>query len=111
MKDKASKICELDRLRRQVIKFAPLDDAQRNRITRDMVAALRTRAKCEEKDTVESKGCTHENCDAQYRDDKWGKIRAQNQSWFFQKTGEAWCPKHIPDWVEKCRAFKDVDHD
>lgn len=34
----------------------------------------------------------------------WGHIKADG--WFFQKDGYAYCPKHIPEWVEAWRAKK-----
>ena len=34
---------------------------------------------------------------------KWDNIRAVDNGWFLQKSGETWCPQHTPDWVEKWR--------
>jgi len=46
-------------------------------------------------------GCLH-NVSNHY----WGKVAANDAGWFFQRTGEAWCPEHVPEWVEEWRARK-----
>jgi hypothetical protein len=43
-------------------------------------------------------------CDRSIAGHKWGKI--QSEGWFFSKNGSAYCPDHIPDWVDKWRAGK-----
>ena len=50
--------------------------------------------------------CSKPNCESDYFPDKWGKIEAVNLGWFLQRNGDAWCPKHIPDWVAEWRARK-----
>ncbi len=43
-----------------------------------------------------------EECEAQIENHRWGKTKAQN--WFFTRDGEkAYCPKHVPSWVEDWR--------
>lgn len=41
----------------------------------------------------------------------WGKVTASNAGWFFQRTGEAWCPEHVPEWVTEWRARRDASRD
>jgi hypothetical protein len=48
--------------------------------------------------------CAHSGCDATFKDHHWGHIEAGNKGWFFQKNGDRWCPRHVPDWVEGWRA-------
>lgn len=55
-------------------------------------------------DAVELIHCSHEGCEASVKNHYWGKVKADD--WFFQKTGEAWCPEHIPEWVETWRRWK-----
>lgn len=45
--------------------------------------------------------CDGEGCRNRIKDHRWGHIKADD--WFFQKDGTAYCPDHIPDWVEKWR--------
>lgn len=52
---------------------------------------------------VEPKQCSHEVCTDSYTPHHWGAKRAQSLGWFLQKNGDAWCPKHIPDWVVEWR--------
>lgn len=44
--------------------------------------------------------CNHEGCGEKINNHAWGKIKS---GWFFDKTGKAFCPIHIPPWVEKWR--------
>ena len=48
--------------------------------------------------------CSADGCEAKVANHRWGHIKAAG--WFFQKTGEAWCPDHTPDWVTAWRAKK-----
>lgn len=50
--------------------------------------------------------CAWPGCEAQYKDHRWGSIKAHAAGWFIQKDGTAWCPDHVPDWVEAWRARK-----
>lgn len=34
---------------------------------------------------------------------KWDVIKAGEAGWFFQRDGTAWCPNHVPEWVESWR--------
>lgn len=55
--------------------------------------------------------CAHEGCEETVpqgdseRLGRWHKLRASAElGWFFQKDGKAWCPAHVPEWVEGWRA-------
>jgi hypothetical protein len=37
---------------------------------------------------------------------RWSKTKAQDEGWFFQQNGAAWCPDHVPAWVAAWRAGK-----
>lgn len=50
--------------------------------------------------------CHAEGCEANYRAHQWGTTKAAAEGWFFQKDGTAWCPEHVPAWVEQWRAEK-----
>jgi hypothetical protein len=42
--------------------------------------------------------------------DKWGRIRASGQGWFFSREEDAaYCPDHIPDWVAGWRKRKEEE--
>lgn len=45
--------------------------------------------------------CSHPGCRAALRNSAWDQIKSD---WFFKKTGEAYCPRHTPIWVEDWRA-------
>jgi len=45
--------------------------------------------------------CDHPGCEAKIKNHAWGKIRAEG--WFFQRNGKAYCPDHLPEWVDKWR--------
>lgn len=51
--------------------------------------------------------CKEPQCENDYFPDRWGKIEARNKGWFLQRNGAAWCPEHIPDWVEEWRKSKE----
>lgn len=53
--------------------------------------------------SLADKSCSKEGCDKKYKDHSWGKIKAGGKGWFFQKDGTAYCPEHVPDWVEEWR--------
>lgn len=38
---------------------------------------------------------------------KFGNIRANADGWFQQKDGTAFCPSHVPAWVQPWRARRD----
>jgi hypothetical protein len=48
--------------------------------------------------------CSAPGCEAKFDDHMWGSMKAQREGWFLQKNGDAWCPDHIPDWVEAWRS-------
>jgi hypothetical protein len=49
-------------------------------------------------------GCDADGCEATVPGHKFGHIKAQQeQGWFFERNGNAWCPKHHPAWVEGWR--------
>lgn len=43
-------------------------------------------------------------CDVTTQDNRWAKIRAHSKGWFEQKDGTAYCPAHVPAWVQEWRA-------
>jgi hypothetical protein len=45
--------------------------------------------------------CSQPECLNKVKNHLWGHIKAEN--WLFLKTGEAYCPDHIPLWAEKWR--------
>lgn len=45
--------------------------------------------------------CDHQDCEATHPNHAWGRIRAEG--WFHQKDGQAYCPEHVPAWVEAWR--------
>lgn len=49
-------------------------------------------------------GCVHPGCEATHPSGKWGDIRAAETGWFHSKSGDAYCPRHVPQWVAKWRA-------
>jgi len=50
--------------------------------------------------------CSQEGCTETVRNHYWGRVKS---GWFFQKTGEAWCPEHTPEWVASWRARKEAE--
>lgn len=50
--------------------------------------------------------CAVKDCLATYKSHKWGQIKAGDEGWFFTKENEAFCPAHVPSWVEEWRAKK-----
>ena len=52
--------------------------------------------------------CNQEGCKASIQDDRWSKTRASD--WFFMRDGRAYCPAHIPSWVQNYRARKAKGH-
>lgn len=45
-------------------------------------------------------------CDATVKNNKWARVRAHDQGWFFSYDGWAACPIHIPAWVSEWRRRK-----
>lgn len=41
--------------------------------------------------------CDHPGCEVKIKNHYWGRVKAEG--WFFQKTGEGFCPEHVPPWV------------
>lgn len=50
--------------------------------------------------------CSNEKCSSSFPNHKHGTIDAHQRGWFLQRSGDAWCPDHIPDWVAEWRAKK-----
>lgn len=48
--------------------------------------------------------CCAPDCDASFRGSKFDAIRASEEGWFFSKSGDAYCPEHVPVWVPAWRA-------
>lgn len=48
--------------------------------------------------------CSHPGCTRTYDNYAWGRVVAGREGWFFQRSGEAWCPDHHPEWVAAWRA-------
>lgn len=40
------------------------------------------------------------------RTSKWNIMQAGKAGWFFQRNGDAYCPEHVPEWVEEWRRSK-----
>lgn len=50
----------------------------------------------------DSKACDGDDkCTATYKAHKWGSIKAHAEGWYQMRDGRAFCPKHLPDWVNK----------
>lgn len=49
-------------------------------------------------------GCSQEECTTTVQNHYWARVKAED--WFFQRSGEAWCPAHVPDWVAGWREGK-----
>jgi hypothetical protein len=45
--------------------------------------------------------CVEPDCGATVPDHYWGKVRAEG--WLFLKDGRAYCPAHLPDWINPWR--------
>jgi hypothetical protein len=44
-------------------------------------------------------------------DNKFARIRAGEAGWFFsRRTGKAFCPEHVPEWVKPWRGKKQDEH-
>jgi hypothetical protein len=65
----------------------------------DAAAARRAREAAAQDRTV----CAAEGCPLSFPTHRWGKTRAHDEGWFEQKDGTAWCPDHVPEWVEGWR--------
>jgi hypothetical protein len=51
--------------------------------------------------------CARPECPRTYQGHKWGRIKAGEEGWFFPRdSGEAYCPDHLPPWVQEWRARK-----
>lgn len=51
--------------------------------------------------------CTDPSCAAQHPSGKRGNILAQQEGWYHGKDGKAYCPMHVPKWVQKWRQKKE----
>lgn len=47
--------------------------------------------------------CSVKDCPATYKKHYWGGIDADRDGWFFRRDGTAYCPVHVPAWVEGWR--------
>jgi hypothetical protein len=51
--------------------------------------------------------CRGKECTASVPGSKWARVKATaEQGWIFLKSGEAYCPDHLPDWMGPWRARK-----
>lgn len=50
--------------------------------------------------------CAQPRCKESYSKSRHETIAAGHKGWFMQKDGQAWCPKHTPDWVASWRERK-----
>lgn len=41
--------------------------------------------------------CDGPGCEQKVPNHYWGKVK-DGESWFFQKSGDSWCPEHLPEW-------------
>ena len=48
--------------------------------------------------------CLADGCPNTIKNHAWGKIKAEG--WFFSRDGSAYCPEHVPEWVDAWRASK-----
>jgi hypothetical protein len=48
-----------------------------------------------------------QECPAECKDHKWGRIAAHNGGWFFTRSGLGYCPLHVPSWVSLWRQEKE----
>lgn len=49
--------------------------------------------------------CVRFGCDQKVKNHRWGVTKAEG--WFFSRySGFAYCPEHLPDWVEDWRKRK-----
>lgn len=52
--------------------------------------------------------CDEDGCNARAKNHRWGKVKAEGW-FFFRRDGledAAYCPEHVPAWVEKWRAWR-----
>ena len=47
--------------------------------------------------------CSHLDCETTHAASYWDSIKASDKGWFVQKDGTAYCPEHVPEWVEEWR--------
>lgn len=52
--------------------------------------------------------CSEEGCTAEFKNHRWGHIKAHSEGWFEQKDGQRWCPEHKPAWVDEWRGRQGV---
>lgn len=51
-------------------------------------------------------GCAGPECREKVKNHRWGKTKAVG--WFFSREDDkAYCPKHVPEWVEEWRKKRD----
>lgn len=43
--------------------------------------------------------CDWVTCRREVAANKWAKIRAHGQGWYFSRNGGIWCPDHRPEWA------------
>lgn len=51
--------------------------------------------------------CWATGCTNTHKKDRWNNSKAEKEGWFFQKYNIAWCPEHVPSWVEGWRKSKE----
>ncbi len=42
-------------------------------------------------------------CGIKTAGNKWANMRAHQEGWFTLKTGDSFCPAHVPAWVQEWR--------
>ena len=58
----------------------------------------------ERSEHTEMHKCSYPECEEEYAGHYWGAIGAARKGWYMSKTGEKFCPKHKPSWVDSWRA-------
>lgn len=43
--------------------------------------------------------CSREGCTNATKINKWAKIKAQGEGWYFQRSGRIWCVEHRPSFA------------
>ena len=47
--------------------------------------------------------CKEETCPRGYTDTAIGKAAAVREGWYIGRNNHAYCPNHVPEWVEQWR--------
>jgi hypothetical protein len=49
-----------------------------------------------------------QQCEATAGGSKWANVRAHDAGWFEMRDGRAWCPRHVPEWVQGWRQQQEM---